>query len=684
MNKEEILRQINKLEIRLDENLKRQEKLENKGEPIAKEPKSEPFPVVEPEEIDDVPLSPQMEMLEGVLENTRKQYALAYKEFMSNANILVRTKRKFFGANIKESKIPPELKKLEAEYDKAAIALGNEMFAGGASKTEIFKKVVMDEQEMLSALKAENLPPKEKGVFRKGFEWYMSKKWYTKMAISLPLSVAAGVGITFVAMPGMVATAGGTTAYASMRVARALGGIGLSRITTGGLSALWKDKSGKIREEAEEELKKVFEISDLTKVKKDYTSILEQEKKSKRRRNLAIAGASVLAGGAANIGVGYAYGIGRPSTGTFGATETPVSSPTPTPTGTPPVVDGTQVAPPTSPAGMQVENFVNQGVKIEHGRGAIWAVKDLQNQIKAEYPDISKAPESVQNFVKADAIKETIRLGFYDPNNLKESALIQEGSILKFDENGKLLFGKPDANGNIPPLGEKYQGKMFDSDRPKGRVVQQHTTKTIHKAPEAPVHTVDKIEPQTLKTEGVQYKTGTTIETGTEIKTGTEVKTGTEIKTGATPIQPEPASSPAPSPTPEEIKVAELKTKIEAQIDLAEKYPELKNTPFAKNNFNLPEAELVEVNKVYQKLYTGRDGSVWVQLRDQAADAKEIQLDKNDDITSAAEYFTKVQELSGLEPKSATLVDRAETIGEYMARALANLAKRGLLDKVKY
>jgi hypothetical protein len=89
--------------------------------------------------------------------------------------------------------------------------------------------------------------------------------------------------------------------------------------------------------------------------------------------------------------------------------------------------------------------FVNEGVKFEHGKGAIQGIIELKKQIAKQYgEDLSKAPESVQKFMaEPNAAKQAIELGLYDPKNAAESAVISDDAILKFDEHGNLLFGKP-------------------------------------------------------------------------------------------------------------------------------------------------------------------------------------------------------------------------------------------------
>lgn len=65
-----------------------------------------------------------------------------------------------------------ELKK--AEYEAAKIELGKKLSEQGVEKAEIFKKLILDERDLLNQAKIESWPPKEKNIFRKGMEWYLS------------------------------------------------------------------------------------------------------------------------------------------------------------------------------------------------------------------------------------------------------------------------------------------------------------------------------------------------------------------------------------------------------------------------------------------------------------------------------------------------------------------------------
>lgn len=149
--------------------------------------------------------------------------------------------------------------------------------------------------------------------------------------------------------------------------------------------------------------------------------------------------------------------------------QTPIETPTPTTVQTETPIPETEenitkVLETRRDPFMPIKNFASEGVIFEKGKGGIQGILDLKKQILAQYNgDYSKAPQRIQDFMDTDATKQAIKLGFFDPNNVNESALIKEGYVLKFDENGNLLFGKPDVSGNIPTL-EKYAGSMLSTN----------------------------------------------------------------------------------------------------------------------------------------------------------------------------------------------------------------------------
>jgi hypothetical protein len=67
-----------------------------------------------------------------------------------------------------------ELKK--AEYGKAKINFGRELYRRGIKPEEIFKKLVIDDEEFLSAVRIESWPPNEKKRAQKIMKWRLGKK----------------------------------------------------------------------------------------------------------------------------------------------------------------------------------------------------------------------------------------------------------------------------------------------------------------------------------------------------------------------------------------------------------------------------------------------------------------------------------------------------------------------------
>ncbi len=248
--------------------------------------------------------------LEARLADARNKYAQAFREFLAQR------------VN-KNAPIPPELERLEKEYDRLAIAYGNSMYdirraeledsgiSGAAQDTalraykqnEIFTRVIVEEQATLNALKAENLPPKEKNVAQKALDWYLQIKppWKRILVSSV---LATGV---FAASFGSVAGLAGVAAYAGTRVGRSLVGMLTSQGAAKAYDLLFKDKSAAERKKLEQELSETFAgeslNASLAKSKKEYASIVEREKGAKRNRLVTKAAFSLAAGGAAAWGV---------------------------------------------------------------------------------------------------------------------------------------------------------------------------------------------------------------------------------------------------------------------------------------------------------------------------------------------------------------------------------------------
>ncbi|MEI8270405.1 MAG: hypothetical protein WCG45_03465 [bacterium] len=408
--------------------------------------------------------------LEKKLEEAREKYAIAYKKFMAErkekTGFFTRMKRKVFGETVPDEEVPEDLKKLENDYTKAAAVLGQGMYLNMAKElslsdlpeenrknllehfkqSQVFNKVVIEEEEKLTALKAENLPPKEKGIFRKCFDLYQKQNRFTKVAISTVLSTA--VIATFI--PSMMVAGGVTAGYLATKFGRGVVGGIFGQLAAKGYDMAVKEKYTERKEIALEELKKKFgdkmSEEDLLKYKKEYAEILEKERVSKRNRLIHKAGIAIVAGGLAAIETGHlAQSFSTPAV----PTDMPVIPKT------------------ISPEHL----FKTEEVQFS-SKGAIQTIQNLKTKISADYPDLSKAPHSVQEFMKTNSTQEAIKLGFYNPNSASESAMILKGSTLGFDEHGNLSYhdiktGEThnliQEQNNTESI-EKYHEKMFDSD----------------------------------------------------------------------------------------------------------------------------------------------------------------------------------------------------------------------------
>jgi hypothetical protein len=273
----------------------------------------------------------QVLYVEKKLDDARIKYAEEYKKFLASASRITRAKRFVFGTKIEDSKIPPELKELEKEYEKATVEYGDSMFLAKKmelesstlsptdkdnelkkyKQNEIFTRVIIEEQSRLNALKVENLPPKEKGIIKKGLGWYLNPE--TPRWKKLLVSTALGTAVIATVSGGTVAAAGGITYYASLRLTRAAVGAIMGQGANKIFDKLVKEKSTAKRANEEKKLaemfkEETFDVS-LAKSKKEYAEILEREQKAKRNRLITKAMLGLAVG--AGTSMGMSYGIGQ-------------------------------------------------------------------------------------------------------------------------------------------------------------------------------------------------------------------------------------------------------------------------------------------------------------------------------------------------------------------------------------
>ena len=141
---------------------------------------------------------------------------------------------------------------------------------------------------------------------------------------------------------------------------------------------------------------------------------------------------------------------------------------------------------------LKIDSVPATSVTIDHGHGAIRGIEDLQKSLNKQYPNITKAPQNIQDFVHTDATKEAIKLGLYNPNTTEESAKIITGSTLGFDEHGNLILHEAIANkdailihGDTAQV-DQYHDAMFHSEHHDIPHITQTETNTY--PPETPAN----------------------------------------------------------------------------------------------------------------------------------------------------------------------------------------------------
>ncbi len=670
------------------------------------------------------PKNPEQAELLVALGEARMKYVAAYKKFKESAGILVRAKRFIFGTKIAEKNVPPELKKLEEEYDNAAAALGKQMYSEKISElktdttltneektaellrykqNEIFNKVIVEEQTMLAALKTENLPPKERGIAKKALDWYISQPTWKKVAMATVFSAAFFALVA----PGSVAAAGGMGAFVGIRAARGVAGSFLSQAAVKSYDWLFKDKSAEKRIEAEAELSKLCGYTNADEIaegKKRYAKIAEQEQKTKRRRAVKKIAVGAVAGGIASVGVGYGAGkiISSGINAQTGNGLNPDKSATPNTSGgkTSPNNTGPLNNKNTAPIDSKNGDGANSTNQPNTPKPKI--EKNIDNTIvhkgqgieHAFIKQIESDPKLAQDLGFKGDVNDAKALHKFAQNEAHRIALENKKANLKISEADKASYKITGVDNKGKAIIEEGEGnKKYEYVEKKNiKTPEQHKIKTTHTPKHVENVKIPKgsnpidLNPSDLSDSKPGDKTF--VKPGDKLPADqTELKTETTIKeqapavvTDAPATDAKPTTSPKPSPTPEEIS-KEIKT----QIELTEKYPQFKGTTFAKNTLNIPEEKLVETYKVYEEnikqITKGNSvenfkSKVGGSPANNYIDAKSVEGDL------VTPYVNEIAKLANEKPKF-DLKNGHETLQNFIERCVLKLTKEGKLEEIK-
>ncbi|OGI59726.1 hypothetical protein A2814_00215 [Candidatus Nomurabacteria bacterium RIFCSPHIGHO2_01_FULL_38_19] len=703
--------------------------------------------VFEDEETEEEPapaprtLTPEEKYLEEQLRLAREGYATEYKNFMMNQRTKFSRAVMFItGGTAPDSAIPKKLQNLELEYDKAAVALGQEMYRAKQSEysylslsledreielsrykqTEIFKRVIIQEQEELNKLKTENLPPKEKNILKKGLDWYLQLGRGKKILMAFVLSGAFALAVT----PGAVAAAGGGVTWFGIKVTRTIAGVGGGQGAGKAIDLLIKDKSGEKREIAENELARMFGGDDVASIRKQFASILEQEQKAKRNRLIGKALAGLVVGGAASLGTGY--GVGKLFSGTVpdqvstsggkivppepGAkvapldTSAPASGASPSgPDTTPPATAGKTAeelaaevmpAPEAKASAPLIDTTVHRGEGVEHA-----FIRQIEHNPKLAQElgfkgklDDAKA---LHAFAQHEAHVIALKTGYVD--NAGNEVRVRVADKASYEI-------KTDSQGNVTGVEEKLDGKLVDG-------------KGINKEYEYQYKGNQEMPPKAEVAEHVtEAKTLAQTETtvgGKVIEQSTAETLGQQSSAFKNTLPQEP--TPAPK-TIEEAKSNALKAYEKAKAHAidepvehkTESYDEFKNRTtttsqssseilqkhpgFAKNYFKLPVEKLAAAAQVYESnvqhmasipgheyewglvknLPINRDGRF-----------SDIVNNYNEE-SPVGKLLHRAYEVTGLKPNSGFIFSKKQSVEQWLIKMLQKAAEKGTLDQVKF
>ncbi|MDP3014996.1 MAG: hypothetical protein Q8N28_01095 [bacterium] len=233
--------------------------------------------------LESLKLEDRMKFLEGASADDRKEAFI--KRFVSN------------GIRYEQAEMIYNSESAKLEYENSKLEIGKKMAEQSVPPAEIFKKLVLEERELLNQAKVESWPPKEKNIFKKGMEWYMKRGTATRLIISTGLitGVVASVG-------GFGAAAAAT--FAGYRFVRGFGSVMVGKLAGMGVDSVMSRSIEAQKEVALEKLKSGFDLNKLKETEKELEKIFEETAKKERRKLLVKAVASAMAGAGTAMGMG--------------------------------------------------------------------------------------------------------------------------------------------------------------------------------------------------------------------------------------------------------------------------------------------------------------------------------------------------------------------------------------------
>lgn len=326
----------------------------------------------------------------------------------------------------------------------------------------------------------------------------------------------------------------------------------------------------------------------------------------------------------------------------------------------------------------------------DHGQGAISTLRELQHNLKTEYPDLSKAPESVKHILNTDAHKLAQEYGMYKPGNDAESAFLKSGDKFTVDETGNVKFGNNLLEkGNEIKVDHAYEGKMFDSDH-SGEVHESlKIPEQVDPVTGKPLHEIIQNQGEQINPENGQYYQD-------YINHQVNPENG-NLANGADgqPINPEDGQyyhdyKNSTSDNLDKHNIDEHQNgNTEKGVDTSHTNNETHqqtNTPVHElSNKELRQIHRIQnhnIDKIYPNEY---DDRIWHTARHM--NANELYNFKPNDIADEYKplynYLHKLNEVTGIKPFSGDILHAPETNEQFINEAIKTAAKMNKLNEVK-
>lgn len=415
---------------------------------------------------------------------------------------------------------PEELRKSEAEYDKAKILYAKEMRSlkmaelekSGKNKeelekefkkfqAEIFKRIIIDEHNLLLETKIESLVLKEKSIIRKGLDLWMRQGRSTRILISTALITGLSIATGGAAAAGI----GSASLFAGSRYvkgfASALAAQGIGKGVDWVFSKAFIEKVQKeaVAEEAKagEELSSgELTLEKIRKIEINHRRMVEKLSKLERKKTLIKGAAMVITGAGASIGLNWlesAYGGGFKSS--FGASEEPLKSSVEMPpedynkfkpyedVSTKHNVEALEEAAQTKAETILEDHNIENLATIKPGEGAWNAVyRQLENQLERDPAKFDFKPENLDNAEKFKFLTRETNKILIDNGYIKS-----DGSEIRIAKPGIKVFLNADNKISV----DNGNGKLtYEWMKSKIEIAPAPHPDNLEAIPEAPAQEI--------------------------------------------------------------------------------------------------------------------------------------------------------------------------------------------------